>query len=88
MKEEAVSIAEFKRHMGVYMQRIRGGGTVVLLNRDQPTARVTCVDPEPQGRLLAVPPRQDPETFRKPRRIRVRSQTTSLDALLADRAER
>jgi prevent-host-death family protein len=87
MAEDRVNIAEFKRRMGAFMKRVRAGGTVVLLDRSEPVARLTRIDREP-SRLRVIPPKRLPETLSRPTRVVVEGPKTSLDALQADREER
>lgn len=87
MKSPAVSIAEFKRKMGVYMRRVRAGGSVILTDRNRPVAEVRAI-PESGPRLKVVPPRKDPRALRPPARVSVKGEGSSLDALNADREER
>ena len=56
MTMSAVNIAEFKRHMGAYLARVRNGGEVTVSDRDRPIARIIPLETAP-GLEIRPPPK-------------------------------
>jgi prevent-host-death family protein len=80
---KSVGIAELKARLSEYLRTVRQGGTITILDRDRPVARIVPVAPEPL------------EIRRATRRLRDLPQppapaksTDSLAVLLDDRRRR
>jgi len=46
---EKATISELKNHLSAYLKKVRAGHTVLVLDRDQPVARLERVDSEPHA---------------------------------------
>ena len=81
---DSVGIAELKARLSAHLRRVRRGGSLVVVDRQTPIARIV-----PYGKTEALAMR--PAT-KRPRDLRLPpappSATDSLAVLLADRAKR
>jgi prevent-host-death family protein len=79
-----VGIADLKAHLSEHLRKVRGGRTIVVLDRNTPVARIIPYDAEM--------PLEVRRATRKPGDLRVprppASPTDSLSVLLQDRALR
>jgi prevent-host-death family protein len=79
-----VRIAELKAHLSEHLRRVRGGRTLIVLDRDTPVARIVPYDAEG--------PLEIRRAARKPRELRLPPPppvlTDSVSLLLQDRASR
>ena len=50
---EKATISQIKNHLSRYLRQVRAGESVLILDRDQPVARLTAIDPaaRPHDRL-------------------------------------
>jgi antitoxin (DNA-binding transcriptional repressor) of toxin-antitoxin stability system len=46
---EKATISELKNHLSAYLKKVRAGHTVLVLDRDQPVARLERVDSGPHA---------------------------------------
>lgn len=79
-----VRIADLKAHLSEHLRKVRGGRTLIVLDRDTPVARIVPYDPET--------PLEVRRASRKPGDLRLpprpKAPTDSLSVLLQDRASR
>jgi prevent-host-death family protein len=79
-----VGIADLKAHLSAHLRKVRAGGTITVVDRDTPVARIVPYDVEP--------PLEIRRATRKPSEIRLppppAKRTDSLAVLLDDRAKR
>ena len=79
-----VRIADLKAHLSQHLRKVRAGGTLTILDRDTPVARIVPYDAEA--------PLQIRKATRRPRDLRLppppAAKTDSLHVLLQDRASR
>jgi prevent-host-death family protein len=79
-----VRIADLKAHLSQHLRKVRAGGTLTVLDRDTPVARIVPYDAET--------PLQIRKATRRPRDLRLppppAAKTDSLRVLLQDRASR
>ncbi len=82
-----VPIAELKSHLSAHLRRVRRGGSVLVLDRQTPVARIVPVDDSAEDVLPTLPPSQPLQGFRIPKRPLVGDQ--EIDAALeTEREER
>jgi prevent-host-death family protein len=79
-----VGIADLKAHLSQHLRRVRGGGTITVVDRDTPVAQIV-----PYDATAALEIRR---ATRKPAELRLppplAKETDSLRVLLRDRASR
>jgi antitoxin (DNA-binding transcriptional repressor) of toxin-antitoxin stability system len=79
-----VGIADLKARLSQHLRKVRGGGTITVLDRDTPIAQIVPYDVAPSLEVRRA--------TRKPRDLRLppapSSSTDSLSVLLQDRASR
>jgi prevent-host-death family protein len=53
---ERASISQIKNHLSSYLKKVRAGQTILVLDRDQPVARIepAAIADDPQGRVAAL----------------------------------
>ena len=79
-----VGIADLKAHLSEHLRKVRAGGTITVVDRDTPVARLVPYDVEPP---LAIR-RATRKPNERPLPPSPAKQTDSLAVLLEDRAKR
>ena len=80
-------ISELKAHLSEYLARVRRGGTVVVLDRTIPIARIVPYEERPEGFRVekAIAP---PSAVLKVRPVRLRKSVNVVSLLREDRDQR
>ena len=47
----SVGIPELKTRLGMYMDRVRGGATIIITDRGQPAGHIIPIQPSPHARI-------------------------------------
>jgi prevent-host-death family protein len=79
-----VKIAELKAHLSEHLRKVRGGRSLLVLDRETPVARIVPYAPETSLEIRRATRR--PRDLRLPPPLTAR--TDSLSLLLADRSSR
>lgn len=79
---KTVGIADLKARLSAHLKSVRGGGTLVVMDRSTPVAKIVPVSAEP---LDVRPATKPPSTLKARPAVRT---TDSLAVLLADRSRR
>lgn len=94
---EKTTISRLKAHLSAYLKKVRAGRTILILDRDEPVARLERVTPAPgagdrdSDRLTRLERRGQLRRARRTvpikelRRPAPRSRTSVVDAVLDDR---
>jgi prevent-host-death family protein len=81
-----VNIAELKAHLSEHLRRVRRGGSVLVLDRQTPVARIVPVDEPATEGLPGLSPSQPLRGFRVPSKPLVGDEDIAA-ALQAERVE-
>jgi prevent-host-death family protein len=81
-----VNIAELKAHLSEHLRRVRRGGSVLVLDRQTPVARIVPVEEPARDGLPGLPPSQPLRSFRVPSKPLVADEDIAA-ALQAERKE-
>lgn len=88
-KSDRVKIAELKSHLSEYLNKIRKGKQITVLDRNTPIALIIPFPTRPPSQVDCTEPEEDPSLLSKMKGKRFgKPNRTSLELLMEDREER